>query len=380
MRKFFLTSAAVLVGLLLIAVASAQTASTLVTFDPSLGELPEAIALDNAGNAFLSMASGEIKRVTRAGETSTFATLPSPGESGFVTGLAFNADGDLFVGFGSFDPATHGIWKVSADGATERSVALDPAILPNGITFNDAGDMFVSDTFGGQILNISPDGQVETWNADKIFAPAEHPPLPFSVGPNGIAFDASFENLYVVAMATGSVLRIPVEADGSAGIIELVARSPELLAGADGIAFDGEGNLWVAVLTADRLAVVDPDGLVRVALEGPPLQNPSDIAFASGTTSGLVTNFAVLRALGLQEGVPQPALLTIDTAAAPATPQPQQPTPPAAITVPSTGHPAEVESVGWLLPAALGVLGVMLIVAARLPDLRRVWDAGRGGD
>jgi sugar lactone lactonase YvrE len=310
----FVLTVALVLGL----TAHAQDVSVVVDFDPALGELPEALAVNDEGDAFLSMASGEIKKVTSSGDATTFANLPSPGENGFVTGVAFNASGDLFVGFGSFDAATHGIWRVAPDGTTERFVELDVATLPNDIAFHGNGDMFVSDSFGGQVLRIAPSGEVDVWTNHAALAPAELAPLPFAVGPNGIAFDADESNLYVVTTGTGRLVRIPVGADGSAGTAEVVVEDRDELAGADGVAFDGDGLLYVANFVSDQILAVTQDGEIETIAEGAPLQNPSDVAFAN-ESEVLITSFAVLRALGLQEGTPAPALLrlTIETEAAP---------------------------------------------------------------
>lgn len=348
-------------------VVSAQEISVVAEFDPALGELPEAIAIGPGGDAFLSMASGEIKRVTADGAASTFANLPSPGQDGFVTGAAFGPDGNLFVGLGSFDPETHGIWRVDPDGNEELFLSLDAMSLPNGITFNANGDMFVSDSFGGQILKVSASAEMTVWNSDSLLAPGEVEPLPFSVGPNGIAFDAGEEHLYAVTTGTGRVVRIPVEADGSAGDAELVVEDLESLGGADGVVFDSDGTLYVAVFIQDSVVSVSPTGEVSTIVEGAPLQNPSDLAFSNGGEL-LVTNFAVLRALGLQDGVPEPALLRL-TIATDETTEPDETTTPVALpetgsgSAPSNGMPVELAFA--LAAAGLFALGGWAAVRLR---------------
>src|SRR3972149_3984124 len=315
MKRVLLLVAAALVLVLTCSSAQAQELTVVAQFDASLGELPEGIAADGDGNLYLSMASGEIKKVTPNGDASTFAQLPSPGD-GFVTGVAFGTDGDLYVAFGSMQPDTHGIWRVSPEGDAEQFASLDSATLPNGLAFDSDGNLYVSDSFGGQVLKVTPGGQVSVWsNAPELAGPAEPvAPLPFSVGANGIAFDAGQDNLYVANTGLGTVIKVPMRADGSAGAGEVVLEDRALLRGAAGSAFDDAGTLYVTVFLQARVIVLSPDWEATTLSEGGPLQNPASVAFGAGThaTELYITNFAALRALGLQEGDPAPALFSID--------------------------------------------------------------------
>jgi sugar lactone lactonase YvrE len=315
MRRFGLLALGALAAMVLALPGQAQEQelSVLVPFDPMLGELPEAMTLDAAGNLYLSMVSGEIKRVTPDGQPSTFAMLPSPGEEGFVTGLAFGPDGGLFVGLVSFDPDTHGVWRVAPpDGEAELFAALDMESGANGLVFDSAGTLYVSDSFGGQILTVSDDGDVSLWSDDPLLEAVQPEPFPFPIGPNGIALDAGEANVYAVTTGTGRVVRIPVEADGSAGAAELVVEDVALI-GADGVAFDAEGNLYVANIAQDTINLVSPDGNVSIVAQGAPLNDPSDVLFGTGAHADtlFVTNFSVLRVLGIKPGDPMPALLTL---------------------------------------------------------------------
>src|SRR5437870_3867477 len=77
----------VLVGVLITPVHAAfQVVSQVVTFDQSLGQLPESIAIDKRGNIYVSFfLTGEIREITPDGAQSTLAilgagpTTPYPG-------------------------------------------------------------------------------------------------------------------------------------------------------------------------------------------------------------------------------------------------------------------------------------------------------------
>jgi sugar lactone lactonase YvrE len=374
MRRFRLLALGALAAMVLALPGQGQAQgqlSVLVPFDPMLGELPEAIAVDGAGNLYLSMVSGEIKRVTPDGQPSTFAMLPSPGEEGFVTGLAFGPDGSLFVGLVSFDPETHGVWRVAPAGDAELFAELDMESGANGLVFDSAGTLYVSDSLGGKILTVSEDGDVDTWSDDPLIEAVQPEPFPFPIGPNGIALDAAEANLYAVTTGTGRVVRIPVEEDGSAGAAELVAEDVALI-GADGVEFDADGNLYIANIGQDSINLVTPDGEVSIVAQGAPLNDPSDVVFGTGAHADtlFVTNFSVLRALGIKEGAPMPALLTLTEAPEP--PPAPEPTPAPPITAPETGTGGSGGTAAAGTPALAAVLAALgLALAGGAALLRR---------
>src|SRR5438876_9762626 len=122
---------------------------------------------------------------------------------------------------------------------------------PNAIARDHLGTLYVSDSFAGAIYAVSPDGGGKTlWKADPLLAPAGNPPF----GANGVAFDRTQSHLYVANTSTDQILRIGVNADGSAGAITIFADGAALnaangttgaLDGADGIQFDVSGSLYV---------------------------------------------------------------------------------------------------------------------------------------
>ena len=228
-----------------------------------------------------------------------------------MLGMEFNRAGDLFVAMSSSDPETHGIWRVSRDGSsTERFSALDTAGFPNGLAFDSAGDLYVSDTTRGGIWKIDQQGDVETWSDDPILRGIIPPvsPLGISLGANGLAFDPGEQNLYVAVMEFGRIVRIPVNPDGSAGQAEVFTEEEGKLY--DGVAFDQAGNLYVADLGQDSISVISPAGDTTVLAQGGGLQNPSDVKFGvgEGASTLYIANFNLLRMIGLVPETPRPAL------------------------------------------------------------------------
>ncbi len=294
-------------------VAGATVPSQVVALDPSIGQLPESITTDHAGNIYLSMGT-TVGKVTPAGVLSTFANIPVPPGS-FVTGLKFGPDGDLYAGSAGFtpDPAVAFIWQISPDGVDVDAYAtLDPNGFPNDLAFDDEGDLYVTDPFLGLIWKIGADGVPDVWLADPLLEANYAAPYlivaPFGV--DGIAFDRHKEHLYVGNLDRGTIVKIPVD-DGEAGTPQVWVNDYALLGGVDGIAFDRQGTLWCAVNGQDRLVSISSNGTKTVVAQGGLLDAPSSVVFGATPTTLMtlfIANFAINRVLGTQPGTPRPSL------------------------------------------------------------------------
>ncbi|WAS96326.1 SMP-30/gluconolactonase/LRE family protein [Nannocystis punicea] len=297
--------------------ASAGGPSLVRAFDPAQGELPESITTDWAGNLYMSMGP-TVKRLKPNGQLTTLATPPVP-EGTFMLGLKFGWDGYLYAGSGAFapEPAAAFVWRINPiTGHTTEYAALDPLGFPNDLAFDDRGDLYVTDPFLGVIWKIDDDGDADVWLADpSLEGDPVTPFLPFhSFGVDGIAFDRWKRNLYVGNLDYGTIVRIPIECHGEPGEPEVWVDDYDKLAGADGIAFDADGDLYVAVNGQDRLVRVDDDGDVHVLAQGGLLDAPSSVVFGQTLLTRkklYVTSFAINRALGVVPGTPHPALLSL---------------------------------------------------------------------
>jgi streptogramin lyase len=289
---------------------------TRLAFDAARGELPESITMDESGNLFLSMGTS-IGRVTPAGEFSRYATLPLASGS-FALGVKVGPDGALYVASGAFTaaPPQAFVWRIPARGAVEKFATLDARGFPNDLLFDADGSLYVTDPFLGRIYRIGSTGQAELWLSHRaLMGNAAQPALAVhEFGIDGLAFSDQDE-LFVGNLDAGAVLHIPRRKDGSAGSPEVFVQNP-LLEGADGLAFDRNGTLFVAVNAQDRLVSIDPTGNLSVVAEGAPLDAPSSLVFGRrpGDERTLyVASFAINRATGGSVGAPQPALLALAT-------------------------------------------------------------------
>ncbi len=295
--------------------------TTVVEFNAAASEAPESLAVDRHGNIYVSLAlTGEIKKVTPEGHVSTFATLPSPSAGLGLTGITFDRRGNLYVAFAGFD-SNHGVWRVSKDGReTELFAALTvngrPDGYPNDLEFDKKGNLYVSDSIGGKVWKIDRKGIVSIWKTDPLLMGVVLPglgPITFPIGANGLTFDEDEENLYIANSSLGRIVRIPVEDDGNAGDAVTFVENEPLLRGADGITFDEDGKLYVAVMLQDRIVVVSRKGDTAILAEGYPLQNPAGVRFGVRNQENnlYIANFAIFRLLGIVKETPRPALLKI---------------------------------------------------------------------
>ncbi|WP_222913882.1 SMP-30/gluconolactonase/LRE family protein [Natrinema sp. SYSU A 869] len=275
--------------------------------------LPENLAVDEQGTVYLSMGpSGEIRAVDSEGNQSSVATLET-GDQGLLLGITV-LDGALYAANGSGQQETHGIWRVDPeDGESERIASLSPdEPMPNGIvpdpTTSDA--LLVSDHLGGAIWRVTTDGEATPWVSDSSLEPDMDAQTP--VGADGLAAHPDGD-VYVGNLNAGSVMRVPVADDGSAGQVEQVVQD-EGLVGADGMTIDEDGSLYVAVNAANEVIRVTDDQKIETFTSGDPLDFPADVHFGTTketATSLYIANFAYGTFLE-DEAAADPSLARVD--------------------------------------------------------------------
>jgi sugar lactone lactonase YvrE len=310
MKRFVRTSTlAVLCLFAPLGSASALGLEVVANFDPAQGELPESITADDAGNLYISMGSTVRKR-TANGQMTVFGTLPI---AAFALGVKVGPDGCVYTASTSLSAVPGAfVWRICSAGAVEQFATLDQSGGPNDLAFDDDGNLYVTDPFLGQVWKILPNGTPSVWLFDPLLlGNAAAPVLVFhAVGVDGIAFDKHKRNLYLGNLDFGRILRVRFQA-GAPGPISVFASDP-LLEGADGLAFDRTGNLFVAVNAHDRLVSLNHHGDITLLAEGGLLDAPSSLVFGTGQDDRhtlYVTSSAFSRAFGFQPGTPHPALL-----------------------------------------------------------------------
>jgi sugar lactone lactonase YvrE len=294
---------AVLAVLALVPVAAfaASAGGFLADFGPTLREEcpnPEGIAVDPGGFVYTSSFAfapvAHICVVDHAGRLLTSRTIEvAAGPTGVAAllGMLFVPADGLYVTDFADGVAPHArLLRVDRRGRVEEVASGFAA--PNAIAMDRRGNLYVSDSFAGNITRLRPDGSGRVvWASDPLLTTAGTPPF----GANGLAFDAGEEFLYVANTGDDTVLRIPVLPDDRGGAVQVFARGVDLdattgtaraLDGADGIAFDVAGNLWVCANQADEIQVLAPGGEIIARYRGAgaaALDFPASLAFDGDT-------------------------------------------------------------------------------------------------
>jgi sugar lactone lactonase YvrE len=188
----------------------------------------------------------------------------------------------------------------------------------NALTFDAAGNIYVSDSFQGIIWRFSPKeshkacGEATAWVTDPLLLPNDGVP---GFGANGIEFNKAGDAMFVANTAMDWIVKIPVAGatPGKGGTPGTPVVFTNSINGADGIVLDSKDNIWVAANQADEIVVVDPTGKAIAKLgdfngghngvtKG--LLFPASPAFSPDGQSLYVTNLELdLRTIGITQSV-----------------------------------------------------------------------------
>jgi len=243
--------------------------------DPNQTDCPDGTFESSAcaGGLLTVGVDGEVSRRPLSGAADTV---------GRPLGIAVDQDDNIWIADTRIEPASQAVHRVGPDGTVTQILPRPEVLLaaelvtPNYLAVGPDGRIYVSDPCAydpadpdkerrrGRLLRFMPDpvtglplnNEVQV----HVFEPDE--------GPNGFAFDAGGQRLIVGTEDTVVLcqlkwwrrghearlvsLDITEEADFENQPLQTVANIPHGVA-VDGMAFDSEGNLYVAVNTLEQL-------------------------------------------------------------------------------------------------------------------------------
>ena len=292
--KYQIIACAVTVGLFGLA-APAQAASppvgdphTIHRFEFDRGETPENITLEPDGAADESLAfAAQVVRISLNGRQHLLARLPSSSSTvcqyaqahAVALGIVRDRRGTLYTALCTGSADLQGVWRIDPDGKRSRIAALPPEGFPNGMAFDqDQRYIYVTDSLLSTVWRVAvADGRVTVWATGSKLAPSAG-----KLGVNGVKVHD--HAVWVTNSQGGTLLRIPIRHDGTAGNIKVIARH---LPGIDDFAFTGprpSAAILATINTSSEVALIKPNGthtIVLTADDG--LSNPSSIAIKGRT-------------------------------------------------------------------------------------------------
>lgn len=300
---------------------------TISTFGPPLAGTscanPEGLAIDLQGNVYTASdidgaTTGTICVFSAAGAlTRTISIPPGPAGVAPLVGMLFEEPHTLFVVDTADGNAPNGrLLRVNTQ-TNAVTVLASGFAFPNSIAEDLLGNLYVSDSALGTINRISQDGSHNVvWATSPLFQTSGFPP----VGINDLAFDRTSKNIYATNTGDSRVLRIPVLANGNAGTVQIFADGPTIdadqnttdaLHGADGLAFDVLGNIYVAANQVGEIQVLSPTGHLIARYSGTgaaTLDFPASLVFKGSqlylTNASLFDDGVNSRILVLQAAFP----------------------------------------------------------------------------
>jgi sugar lactone lactonase YvrE len=139
------------------------------------------------------------------------------------------------------------------------------ANVPNAMVFDKNGNLYISDSFQGAIFRITnpagcaPGCVVNVIRHDPLLATAGFPPF----GANGLALSRDEKALFIANTGDDRILKLDLIQPQSVDALSVFAES---INGADGLAIDRRGRVWVAANQADEVLALNEDGKIVARL------------------------------------------------------------------------------------------------------------------
>jgi len=227
-------------------------------------------ALDVEGNIYVTFSGsrGQKVPVSIYKVDTNYNVKPFLTEMMNATGIAFDRAGQMYVS-SRFDGT---VYKVAPNGT--MAAYAESMGVATGLAFDRAENLYVGDR-SGTIFKVARDRQIFVFATLEPSVSAYH----LAIGPKG--------DLFVTGPTTSSFDSVyKIDPHGAVSVLYRGLGRPQ------GLAFDIDGNLYVAASLAGKRGIVKitPDGKASLAVSGSALVG---LAFAPGGSAVLVTTNAV---------------------------------------------------------------------------------------
>ena len=223
------------------------------------------------------------------------APSPAPQPSTTLLGLVFQKSSQTLL---ICDLSNGIVWQAdprTGNATVFMNTGQGAASGLNALTFDKAGNVYVSDSFLGVIWKTGPNGGTPTMFVDsqKLSPQAATGVIlvpPF--GANGVVFNNEYTAMYVANTAYHSIVGVPVtlNLDGSVSVVGNAAVLTTGINAPDGIAVDSHDNLWVVANQQDEIDVIDPNAVTAQGTLAKVIARRGDFQGLSenGTVRGLL--------------------------------------------------------------------------------------------
>lgn len=270
------------------------------TPSPTRFNFPAGVAVDSAGNVYVSDQNHIIRKITPAGVATTFAGTVgvagydnTPGSVKFnrPEGMAVDAAGNVYVA----DTSNARIRKITAAGSVsslaggtgyghvDGPAATAQFAAPTGVTVDGSGTVFVVERENHAVRQITSGGVVSTIAGAGAQRGQVNGNIAVSrfFGPDGLTFDTS-GNLFAVDRHNSAIRKITTAGDVTSFAGGVFAGSEDNTGTAarfrfpSGIGIDASNNLYVADQTNHTIRKITPAAVVTTL---------AGLAGSSGTTN-----------------------------------------------------------------------------------------------
>lgn len=229
---------------------------------------PSGLTFNKAGDLFFSDGD-KVYVLTPNDLNPPVARIYASGVPG-TNGLAFDRRGDLWTGDGTTGAGR--VWKISPAGTVTEMFRVQPMANEVNLVEGVGG-------VGRDVRSLPPGTITVTPTSRNAANTAGSQPLVA----NGVAFNATGD-LYIADSARGALWKVEFDSAGNVAsrrgcdttftantlcLDNLFVQHP-ILDGADGIALDRQGNIWVDANERNAIGVVTAQGRVTEIFRNPP--------------------------------------------------------------------------------------------------------------